>query len=210
MEILYAKYATDFMGSKVVLSLFDFSGRWSKPYRERDYQVFQADLKLGIDVLELDPRDLPFDHVDVLLAAPPCTDFASSGAQYWKIKDNDGRTESSMNLVSKTLELVEWYKPHCWAIENPVGRLSKLFPELGDPWYFNPHEFAGYLEDPAQEAYTKKTGLWGTFNKPIRKPVPPILGNSPIMKLGGKSERTKELRSMTPTGFAMAFCAANP
>ena len=28
-------------------------------------------------------------------------------------------------------------------------------------------------------------------------------------KLGGKSERTKELRSMTPMGFARAFCAAN-
>jgi competence protein ComEC len=31
-----------------------------------------------------------------------------------------------------------------------------------------------------------------------------------IMKLGGKSERTKELRSMTPLGFAYAFCASNP
>lgn len=29
------------------------------------------------------------------------------------------------------------------------------------------------------------------------------------MKLGGKSERTKELRSMTPLGFAKAFFEAN-
>lgn len=210
MGTQYAKYATDFMGSKVVLSLFDFSGRWSRPYRERDYQVFQADLKLGIDVLELNPTDLPFEHVDVLLAAPPCTDFASSGAQYWKIKDDDGRTEASMNLVSKTLELVEYYKPRYWAIENPVGRISKLFPELGTPWYFNPHEFAQLADDPESERYTKKTGLWGVFNPPQKHPLTPIMGNSPIMKLGGKSERTKELRSMTPTGFARAFCVANP
>jgi hypothetical protein len=29
------------------------------------------------------------------------------------------------------------------------------------------------------------------------------------MKLGGKSERTKELRSETPVGFARAFFLAN-
>jgi hypothetical protein len=30
------------------------------------------------------------------------------------------------------------------------------------------------------------------------------------MKLGGKSEKTKELRSMTPLGFAESFYLANP
>ena len=29
-------------------------------------------------------------------------------------------------------------------------------------------------------------------------------------KLGGKSERTKRLRSQTPRGFALAFAEANP
>jgi hypothetical protein len=30
-----------------------------------------------------------------------------------------------------------------------------------------------------------------------------------LMKLGGKSEKTKELRSMTPMGFAYAFYEVN-
>lgn len=210
MGTQYAKYATDFMGSKVVLSLFDFSGRWSGPYRERGYEVFQVDLKHGIDILELQPEDLPFEKLHGILAAPPCTDFASSGAQYWKAKDQDGRTEHSMNMVSKVLEFVEYFDPAWWALENPVGRLSKLFPELGNPWYFNPHEFAQLAVDPEAERYTKKTGLWGNFIPPQKYPLTPILGNSPIMKLGGKSEKTKELRSMTPTGFAKAFYLSNP
>ena len=198
------------MGSKVILSLFDFSGRWSGPYREAGYEVFQVDLKHGIDVLDLQPQDLPFEELHGILAAPPCTDFASSGAQYWKAKDEDGRTEHSMNMVSKVLEFVEHYNPAWWALENPVGRLSKLFPELGTPWYFNPHEFAALAVDPECERYTKKTGLWGVFNPPQKHPLTPTLGNSPIMKLGGKSERTKELRSMTPTGFARSFYLSNP
>jgi hypothetical protein len=126
------------------------------------------------------------------------------------VKDLDGRTEASLQLVDKVLEFVDYYTPHFWALENPVGRLPKLRPRIGTPWYFNPCEFAGYLQDPSVEAYTKKTGLWGTFNRPEKRPVEPSLGNSPIMRYGGKSERTKELRSMTPRGFSEAFMMCNP
>lgn len=187
---------------KTILSLFDYSGNWSKPYKDNGYNVFQVDLKLGLDILDLQIEDFPFSEVHGILAAPPCTDFASSGAQYWKSKDADGRTEASLALIDKTLSLVQIYCPKWWALENPVGRLPKLRPEIGKPWYFQPHWYG----DP----WTKKTGLFGIFNKDLpRNDVEPD-PNSWIMKLGGKSERTKELRSMTPTGFANAFFIANP
>lgn len=197
------------MECKVILSLFDYSGNWSSPYRENGYQVYQVDIKLGLDVLELQPQDMPFEQVHGILAAPPCTDFASSGAQYWKTKDQNGTTEKSMDLVSKVLELVEYYKPQFWALENPVGRLNKLFPELGNPWYFNPWEFAQLAQNPETERYTKKTGLWGVFEIPNKYPLTPVRGNNPIMRRGGRSEKTKELRSITPTGFARAFYQSN-
>jgi hypothetical protein len=41
----------------------------------------------------------------------------------------------------------------------------------------------------------------------IREPIP--ASQNFIMKLGGKSERTKMLRSVTPAGFAEAFYLAN-
>lgn len=186
---------------KTILSFFDYSGNWPRYYKEAGYDVWQIDIKHDIDILELSVDDFP-DQVHGILAAPPCTDFASSGAQYWKQKDLDGRTEQSLALVDKVLEFVDYCDPHFWALENPVGRLQKLRPKLGDPWYFQPHWFG--------DAYTKKTGLWGNFNCDLpRNPVEPD-PNSWIMKLGGKSERTKELRSMTPLGFAKAFFLANP
>lgn len=196
---------------KVILSLFDYSGRWSSPYKEAGYDVYQVDIKLGLDVLSLEPEALPFDNVYGILAAPPCTDFAGSGAQYWKAKDADGRTEESLKLVDKVLSLVDYYKPAFWVIENPVGRLPALRPALGRPWYFHPHEFAGWLplEEQERECYTKRTGLWGVFNRPERKVLPVSPGGSWIMRLGGKSERTKELRSMTPLGFSKAFFEVN-
>lgn len=187
---------------KVILSLFDYTGNWSKPYKEADYDVYQVDIKHDIDILEFHSKeDFPFENVYGILAAPPCTHFTSSGAQWWAAKDADGRTEENLALVDKTLEIIGWFDPVFWAMENPVGRLPKLRPTLGKPWYFNPCDYG----DP----YTKKTGLWGKFNnKLVKNPVKPD-PNHWIYKLGGKSERTKELRSITPLGFAYAFFEAN-
>lgn len=187
---------------QAILSLFDYSGNWSRPYKEAGYDVYQFDIKLGLDILEITYDDIVNKNVYGILAAPPCTDFAGSGAQYWKAKDADGRTEASLKLIDKVLEIVSWFPDlKFWALENPVGRLQKLRPQLGAPWYFQPHWYG----DP----WTKKTGLWGKFNRDLpRNDVEPD-PNSWIMKLGGKSERTKELRSMTPPGFAKAFFEAN-
>ena len=189
---------------KIILSLFDYSGNWPKYYREAGYEVYSLDIKNGFDILELDVYNdiIPLGKIHGILAAPPCTDFAGSGAQYWKQKDLDGRTAKSLELIDKVLEIVDKTNPIWWALENPVGRLQKLRPQLGNPWYFQPHWFG--------DTYTKKTGLWGKFNKDLpRNDVKPDPNNW-IMKLGGKSERTKELRSMTPLGFAKAFFLANP
>lgn len=198
---------------KTVLSLFDYSGNWSRPYREAGANVVQLDLKLGVDISKIDCAWLSenvlelYGTVDGILAAPPCTDFAVSGAQYFKAKDQDGRTEKSLELVRQVLRCVEYLKPDWWAMENPVGRLNKLMPELAKygPWYFEPWMFG----DP----YTKKTGLWGKFNRGLpRNVVTPVRACSQgswVQKLGGKSERTKTLRSATPMGFAYAFWKAN-
>lgn len=200
---------------KTILSLFDFSGNWSRPYAEAGHNVIQIDVKLGIDMMDIDATWLmenamdSFGTVDAILAAPPCTDFSVSGAQYWPAKDKDGRTAKSVELVRQVLRCVDFCKPDWWALENPVGRIDKLVPELGRPWWFNPCDFG--------DAYTKKTGLWGKFIPPLPlfagdhsvKPVRACSQGSWLQTLGGKSERTKTLRSATPMGFAYAFYIAN-
>lgn len=207
---------------KTVLSLFDYSGNWSLPYEEAGANVVQIDLKHGVDVMDLDCAWLSenvlklFGTVDAILAAPPCTDFAGLGARWWKEKDASGSTAKSLELVRQVLRFVEYLKPDWWAMENPVGRLNRLLPELVPfgPWYFQPCDYG----DP----YTKKTGLWGNYVPPLPlfvggdKSVQPVMhtlkgkrGSWMWAKLGGKSERTKTVRSTTPMGFSRAFFAAN-
>ncbi len=197
---------------RTVLSLFDYAGNWSRPYREAGYHLVQVDKKLGIDILDINTEWLyekifgAFETVDIIIAALPCTDFAGSGAQYWKAKDADGRTAKSLELAYQVLRIRDVCMPDVFALENSVGRLSKLIPELGKPWYFQPYWYG--------DAYTKKTGLWGNFNKNLKRnevtPIKSCSQGSWIQQLGGKSERTKELRSITPLGFAYAFFEANP
>ena len=39
-----------------LLSLFDYTGNWSRPYREAGWHVVQIDILLGQDILEWDYR----------------------------------------------------------------------------------------------------------------------------------------------------------
>lgn len=187
-----------------ILSLFDYSLSWAGPYKKAGYNVIQVEIKLGIDILTWDYKAIDKNSVCGILAAPPCTDFSVSGAQYWPKKDKDGTTAKAVELVKKTLEIIAYFKPDFWAIENPVGRISKLVPEIGKPFYWEPYEFG----DP----WTKKTGLWGKFEKPEHSYALPIKWaeqGSWSQLLGGKGEKTKAIRSITPVGFARAFFEAN-
>jgi len=182
---------------KIILDLCGGAGAWSRPYAEAGYDV------RVITYPEYDGRAYePPESVYGVLAAPPCTDFSVSGAQYWKVKDRDGRTIDSMSIVMACLLVIAKVQPKFWALENPVGRLAGMMGKYR--MIFNPCDYG----DP----YTKKTCLWGVFNEPAKTPVKPIRVSSQgswVQRLGGKSARTKELRSITPKGFAEAFFKAN-
>jgi len=137
-----------------------------------------------------------------ILSAPPCTDFSVSGAQYWGEKDEDGRTNHSCILVHQTLMIIKYFNSNFWVLENPIGRMEKLIPEMKKYRLlsFNPCDFG----DP----YTKKTILYGKFNPfLVQKPVKPTDGSK--MHFISPGKKRSEIRSTTPLGFAQAFFEAN-
>ena len=108
-----------------------------------------------------------------------------------------------------------------WALENPKSQLATLWRK--SDFKFNPYEYGGYLpEDDVhplypeyikpRDAYPKETYIWmgNGFKTPTKKPVPVEKGYSDQhSKLGGKSLKTKNIRSATPRGFALAVYEAN-
>lgn len=207
---------------KTLLSLFDYTGNWSYPFIENGWNVLCWDIKhpdrivdnvstFNIDLLD-DKVNAEFFYsgifdnfgtIDGILAAVPCTAFAVSGARWFSQKDADGTTQKAVDLVYRTLNIIDVCKPNFWCIENPVSRIASLVPQIGKPkMTFNPCDFG----DP----YTKKTVLYGDFSTKLKRtPVEAVEGSKMHRLYGGKSERTKEMRSKTPMGFANAFFEAN-
>lgn len=176
-----------------ILSLCDFSGAWSQPYADAGYDVIRVDLQHGDDVRLLRVDDLP--PVRGILAAPPCTEFAASGARWWAEKGEQPLLEG-LSIVDACLRIVYATRPAWWALENPVGRLRRF---IGPSRYtFDPCDHG----DP----WTKRTHLWGEFATPKQHPVPAIEGS----KMHRMSGSDKNGRSKTPEGFARDFFEANP
>ena len=108
-----------------------------------------------------------------------------------------------------------------WAFENPVSVIATQY--RGSDFSFNPCDFGGYLPEgdshplypdvyPGQDAYNKNTCIWAGngYKQPKPKPVDPLHKDNPgWKKCGGKSARTKNIRSATPRGFAIANFKSN-
>jgi len=212
--------------AKILLSFFDYTENWCSEYKnDADWQVYAFDIKKGNDIMDFNPAQFISEYLHSpskyslpeigLLFAMPCTDYALSGARHFKLKDEDGRTAKSQILVTKMKEIIDWFEKagllKFFAIENPMSRIHKLNTWMGQPTLkFNPCDYAGYDDEPDKSRYNKQTWLWGKFQIPEKKRLEPIEKHNPGWKnLGGKSERTKELRSITPLGFSKAFYQFN-
>jgi len=170
---------------------------------------------------------------DLIFSFPPCTDLAGSGAKHFAKKElaNPEFQREAVELARTALDLsnillFDHGKTVPWIAENPISVLSTKWRKPDH--IFNPCDYGGYLSEreaahpeypeiiPARDAYTKKTCIWAGrgFIMPSPRPVEPqtagTQGTTPLHALlGGKSQRTKNIRSATPRGFAKAVFEAN-
>lgn len=190
--------------SRLILDVGGGSGEWSRPYRLAGYDVRIIDPLVWPHYRAEDVLDWAHQwSVHGLLLAPPCTEFAGSGARWWANKPQQllDRAIATMRAFLSLRCLLEpggW-----WALENPVGRLARMVPELGPHRYsWQPWEF-GTPE-------TKRTCMWGEHNRPApTQSEPPEEITARVHRMAPSPDRAR-LRSITPAGFASAFFAANP
>jgi hypothetical protein len=172
--------------------------------------------------------------VAMVFGFPPCTDLASSGARHWEAKrkvDPDFQ-HRAVKWATEVAAVAYWLDAR-YMIENPQGALSTLWRK--PDFRFDPCDYGAYIPEdeaehplwpeyiPPRDAYTKRTCLWVShgFVMPGNKRVEPIkltytredgtvtTGSPQWGKLGGKSMKTKNIRSATPRGFARAVFMAN-
>jgi len=197
--------------NKIVISCFDKSTNMVKPWVDAGYLCYCVDLQhpkthqdRNIIKVKADMLDWMPPRADIAFAAffPPCTDVAISGARWFKDK-GIGALINALRLFEVSIKIAEWSGAP-YIIENPVSTISTYWRK--PDYMFDPCDYG----DP----YTKKTCLWtgnGFVMPPKNRVAPEIVCSqgSWIQKLGGKSQRTKDLRSATPMGFAKAVFEFN-
>lgn len=139
---------------------------------------------------EGDVFDIIGDGFDLMIAHPPCTHLAVSGARHFAEKRADGRQQEALAFVRRLMEA----PIPMIALENPVSIISTKIrrpDQIIQPWQFGHGE-------------TKSTCLW-LKGLPLLKPTDIVDGRSDrIHKMPPSPDRWK-LRSTTYQGIASAM-----
>lgn len=168
------------------------------------------------------------EGVEFVASFAECTDLTCTGARWWEAKrKKDPRFQDKAVALARMVAKVAIFcrgdddKKIPWMLENPkISRISTMWRPC-DHW-FHPYHFGGYLPEdhkhalypdiyPPRDAYPKQTGIWcgNGFKMPAHQSVPAMKDNPGWSKLGGSSTRTKNIRSATPEGFALAVYIEN-
>lgn len=224
-----------------VVCLFDESGLAGSPWARAGYAVHCYDIINGFgieatgDGLTIRHQWDAYDEAQndaiirrhqgrarFVMAFPPCTDLAVSGAAWFeKKRQADPDFQEKAIQLFRVAERISLALGVPYFMENPVSVASSLFRKPDHT--FHPSDYGGYLPEddihptfpdyyPPRDAYPKKTCYWvgGGFVMPPIKPVERPEGYSTAhLKLGGKSEKTKKIRSTSPRGVAEAVFLSN-
>jgi len=96
--------------------------------------------------IESDVRDVIANQWDLVIAFPPCTHLASSGAAWFEAKRKDGRQQQGIDFFNIFTNL----DAAMVAIENPIGIMSTHYrkpDQIVHPFHFG-------------DSYRKSTCLW--------------------------------------------------
>jgi len=133
----------------------------TKELRKLGHEAFSCDIlpcSGGYPEWHIKENIIPIlkENWDMLIAFPPCTHLATSGARHFAQKIKDGRQQQGidffMEMINAPIERI--------AVENPIGIMSSKFrkpDQIIQPWQFG---------DKAQ----KSTCLW-LKNLPKLKPT---------------------------------------
>lgn len=130
------------MGKEMkVLELFAGSRSFSKVAEEMGMETFTTDYKdfdkidYVCDIMDFDVSRVPF-RPDIIWASPPCTYFSVASIGHHWHKDHTPKTDQAklgVQIVQKTLDIIDMFQPKHFFIENPRGKLRKLDVVKGIP-----------------------------------------------------------------------------
>lgn len=174
-----------------VLIACEFSGVVRKAFLALGHDVWSCDLlpteRSGPHIMD-DVRNVLDAGWDLMIAHPPCTHLAVSGARWF-----DEKRQEQADALAFVRALMNAPIPHI-AIENPVSVISSVIrpPDQSiQPWQFGHGE-------------VKKTCLW-LKNLPLLRPTAIVSGRYARVHLEPPGPERARNRSRTYEGIAAAM-----
>jgi len=186
-----------------VLVACEYSGRVRDAFIQKGHDAWSCDLlptEQEGNHYQCDVRDILSNGWDLMIAHPPCTYLASSGARWWRNKQQE-----QLDALMFVLYLSGADIPKI-AIENPVGKISTHFRKPDQ--IIQPYQFG--------HPTTKTTCLW-LKNLPKLIPTHIVEPEFKYHKNGKRSphwhfdslhlqkEERRKIRSLTFLGIAQAM-----
>ena len=142
-----------------IIDLFSGYGSWTKLYGYKDNIISVDNNKffnanISQDILEWDYTNLE-KNIDVIYASPPCNLYFTKLKTRYGIKiftEND--VILSKQLVDKVIEIINFFKPRYYVIENPIGKMQIIYPFIFNKIY----DIVDYCMYGFN--YKKSTAIW--------------------------------------------------
>ena len=137
---------------KMFLDLFSGTGSVGEVAKELGYTVIGVDrdmeAEIQIDIMDWDYTVFPTGFFDVIWCSPPCTEYST--AKTTAPRDIEGANA----VVQRTLDILEYFCPKYWILENPqTGLLKDQLMMWGLP--FKDLDYCKY-----GMPYRKRTRIW--------------------------------------------------
>jgi hypothetical protein len=163
-----------------VLELFSGTHSVGKVCKELGYDVVSVDLEQHkgydppthkVNILDFDYKQ--YDHFDIIWASPPCCNYSRlqncnrnrmiRGELYTQ-EVQERNMKLSDELVKKTLEIIDYFKPTLWFMENPESSKLKEREIMKDL----PYHVVSYCKY-SDWGYQKHTRIWTNNNDFVPK-----------------------------------------
>ena len=111
-----------------LLELFSGTGSVKKAVGHLFTEVISLDILASFNpticcsILDWDYRQFPPDHFDAIWASPPCTEYS---AILYSRPERPRDLAMANQIVARTLDIIQYFNPDKWFLENPQTGLLK-------------------------------------------------------------------------------------